>query len=160
MSDTPESLTYLLNAIERLLVQNESDWTMETCYFGIRFGGDTGFLVPRVMSSVEQARATFDVDGNQFVAPKAYVGGHFRRQSDGTITDRTTYPRPQPDPPILSTDVVPDLGDENHVWRGYGKNTRGVIKMRVGPLLTDLNAPSLDDAERLAHRLANCLLAG
>jgi hypothetical protein len=157
MPDTPQSLTDLLDAIERLLVQNEPDWTMETCYFGIRFGDDTGRLVLRVMPLVEQARAAFEFDGNQFVAPKAHTSLYFRRKRDGTITDRTTYPRPQPDPPIESNETLPRLGDENYVWRGYGNNTRGIIKMRVGRFLADLNAPSVEEAERLSRRLAGLL---
>jgi len=151
------TLTGLLDAVERLLVQDESDWALETCYFMVRFGRDTGHLLLRIMPTTEQARSTFQFDGDRFVAPKAHLGGHFKRDSDGTITDRTGKPPPTPDPPIQSNESLPDIGDENFVWRGYGQNTRGVIKLRVGRFLADVNAPSVEDAQRLARRVAALL---
>jgi hypothetical protein len=160
MPDTPQSFPNLLTNVERFLLQGEPDGMLDTCTFGVRFGHDSGRLVLRILPSVEQARATFAMDGHQFVAPTQYTSGYFRRKSDGTITDYTSYPRPQTDPPILSNEALPDLGDENHVWRGYGNSIRGVIKMRVGRFLADLNVPTVDDAERLARRLADGLRAG
>jgi hypothetical protein len=158
MRENSRSLTDLLDSIERLLVQDEADWGLETCYFMVRFGRDSGHLLLRVLPTTEQAQATFRIDGNQFTAPKAHLGGHFKRASDGTITERTwTPPPPPPDPPIQSNESLPDLGDENHVWRGYGQNTRGVMKLRVGRFLADVNAPSIDDTERLAGRVADLL---
>jgi hypothetical protein len=59
MADTPESLSTLLAGIERLLLQDEPDSMLETCYFSVRFGRDTGHLVLRILPTVEQA--TFDV---------------------------------------------------------------------------------------------------
>jgi hypothetical protein len=37
---------------------------------------------------------------------------------------------------------------------------RGVIKLRVGRFLADLNAPAMADAERLARRLADLQSGG
>ena len=70
-----------------------------------------------------------------------------------------TPPRPF-DPPIVSTESLSNLGDENFVWLGYGNNKRGVIKMRTGRFLADLNVPTLEDAERLARRMVDLLRAG
>jgi hypothetical protein len=159
MSDTPQSLATLLANVERLLLHGD-DGMLDTCYFGVRFGHDSGHLVLRILPSVELARSTFEFDGNQFIAPKAHLGGHFRRASDGTITERTWTPPPPSDPPIQSSESLPNLGDENYVWRGYGHNSRGVIKLRVGRFLADLNAPTMADAERLARRLADLLSGG
>jgi hypothetical protein len=65
MPDTPQSLSTLLADIERLLLQGD-DGMLDTCYFGVRFGHDTGRLVLRILPSVELAHSTFEVDGNQF----------------------------------------------------------------------------------------------
>jgi hypothetical protein len=158
MPDTSQSLSTLLAGIERLLLQDEADGALDTCYFGVRFERDTGGLVLRILPSVELARSTFEFDGNQFTAPKVHLG--IRRASDGTITERAWTPPPPPDPPIQSNESLPDLGDENYLWRGYGQNLRGVIKLRVGRFLADLNAPTMADAERLARRLADLLSGG
>jgi hypothetical protein len=160
MPDTPQSFLNLLANIERLLTQGEPDGILDTCYFGVRLGHGSGRVMLKIAPTVEQARGWFAIDGQQFFAPRQHTSGYFHRKSDGTITDYTAYPPPPPDPPILSTESVPDLGDENHVWRGYGTNTRGVIKMRVGRFLADLNMPSIEDAERLARRLADVLRVG
>jgi hypothetical protein len=151
MSDATQSLSTLLADIERLLLQDEPDGMLETCYFGVRFGRDTGHLALSILTTVEQARSTFEFDGNQFVAPKRSV--HVQRR-DGTFTD---YKPPPPDPPIQSNESLPNLGDENYVWRGYGHNSRGVIKLRVGRFLANLNAPTMADAERFARRVVDLL---
>jgi len=140
-----------INAIERLLVPTDADGTLDTCWLGIRFGGDRGHLVLRILPSVELARHTFQVDGNQFTPPTQHVSGSFRRASDGTITERTWNPPPPRKPPIESNESLPNLGDENHVW-GFG-----VIKLRVGRFLANVNAPSIQEAEMLARRVAELL---
>jgi hypothetical protein len=158
MPDTPQSVSTLLAGIERLLLHGEPDAMLDMCYFGVRLGG--GRVILKIAPTVEHARGWFATDGQQFFEPMQYTNASFRRKSDGTITDYTSYARPESKPPILSTESVPDLGDENHVWRGYGNNQRGVIKMRVGRFLADLNMPTVDDAERYARRLADVLRAG
>jgi hypothetical protein len=96
--ENPQSLTDLLETIERLLVESESDWALDTCYFRVRFGPDPGHLLLRITPTVEQARAMFEVDGNQFTAPKVQLGGHFRA-GDGTITRAEWNPPPPPPGP-------------------------------------------------------------
>ena len=157
MPDTSQSLSTLLADIERLLLQDEHG-TLDTCHFGVRFGRDMGYLALSILPTVEQARSTFEFDGNQFVAPKAHLS--VRRASDATIPERAWTPPPPPDPPIQSNESLPNLGDENYVWRGYGHNSRGVIKLRVSRFLANLNAPTMADAERLARRLADLLSGG
>jgi hypothetical protein len=153
MADTPQSLSTLLANVEHLLLHGD-DGMLDTCYFGVRFGRDSGHLVLRILPSIEQACATFANDGNQFVAPKS---SSYVQRRDGTVTN---YKPPQFDPPIPSNESLPNLGDENYVWRGYGHNSRGVIRLRVGRFLADLNVPTMADAERLARRLADLLSRG
>lgn len=157
MPDTSQSLSTLLADIELLLLQDEPDGTLDTCYFGVRFGRDTGHLALSILPTAEQARSTFEVDGNQFVPPKAHLS--VRGASDTTVTERA-WTLPPPDPPLQSDESLPSLGGENYVWRGYGGNSRGVIKLRIGRFLANFNAPTVADAQRLAHRLADLLSGG
>src|SRR5262249_21969652 len=53
--------------------------------------------------------------------------------------------------------IASECGDENFVWRGYGRNTRGVIRLRIGRYLVDVNAPSVEEAQRLAGRVVDLL---
>jgi hypothetical protein len=46
MADTPPSLSTLVANVERLLLHGD-DGMLETCYFSLRFGRDTGYLVVR-----------------------------------------------------------------------------------------------------------------
>jgi hypothetical protein len=148
MPDAPQSLSTLFANVERLLLQDEPDGRLETCHFSVRFGRDTGYLALSILPTVEQARSTFEFDGNRLVAPKSSV---YVQRRDGTVTD---YKPAQFDPPIQSSESLPNLGNENFVWRGYGRNSRGVIKLRIGRFLASLNAPTIADAERLARREA------
>jgi hypothetical protein len=153
MSDAPQSLSTLLANVERLLLQDEPDGMLENRHFSVRFGRDAGHLALSILPTVQQTRLTFEFDGSRFVAPKSvYV-----QRRDGTVTD---YKPPQLDPPIQSSESLPSLGDENDVRRGYGHNSQGVIKLRVGRFLANLYAPTMADAERLARRLADLLSGG
>ena len=114
-------------------------------------------MVLRILPTIEQAAALFRMDGHQFFPPRAHVAGHVPRPNDGTTTDRTGNPPPPPDAPIPGHESVSHLGDENFVWRGYGENTRGVIKLRAGRFLEDVNAPSVAVAKRVARRVVDLL---
>jgi hypothetical protein len=149
MRDTPEFPLSLPDTIERLLLESEPESTLDWCMFNIRLGHDSGYVSLHVLPSADDARTLFARDGNAFVAPKLSL-----QLRDGTVTD---YKPPQFDPPIVSHESLANLGDENFLWRGYGNNKRGVIKMRVGRFLADLNVPTVADAERLARRVVELL---
>ena len=151
MPDTPQVPLNLPATIERLLLESEPESTLDWCMFNIRLGHDSGHVFLHVLPSADDARTLFARDGNAFVAPK--LSSHVQHR-DATVTD---YKPPQFDPPIVSDESLANLGDENFVWRGYGNNKRGVIKMRVGRFLADLNVPTVADAERLARRVVELL---
>lgn len=150
MSESPQPVPNLPATIERLLLNGERGATMDWCTFRVRFDRDSGYVFVRVFDSVADARAAFATHGHRFDAPmpSAHV-----EHADGTIT---YHPPPPPAPPILSNESMPNLADENFVWRGYG-NTRGVIKLRAGRFVADINLPTVDDAERFAHRVVALL---
>lgn len=140
-----------------------NDWTFAA---GQRTGRNVGLVrvpcpvqqglgspVRAKFQSVDEARSAFATHGHRFDAPR--LSTHVEH-ADGTITHS---PPPPPVPPIFSNESVPRLGDENFVWRGYGNNKRGVIKMRVGRFLADFNLPTVEDAERFARRMVHLLTA-
>ena len=94
-----------------------------------------------------------DFDGNRRSNPRSVA--RFAFEDHHEQSRRVTGP--PPDPPIQSNESLPDLGDANYVWRGDGQNTRGVIKVRAGRFLADVNAPSVEETERLARRVADLL---
>jgi hypothetical protein len=151
MPDTPHVPLSLPATIERLLLESEPESTLDWCMFRIGLGRDSGHVWLHVLPTADEAQTLFARDGNAFVAPK--LSSHVQ-QRDGTVTD---YTPPQLDLPILSHESLANLGDENFLWRGYGNNKRGVIKMRVGRFLADLNVPTVADAERLARRVVDLL---
>ncbi len=96
----PDAISTLLTQIEHLLAQGEPGATLDTCYFGVRLGDGAGRLVLRILPTNDSARHRFAIDGNQFTPPQNWTSGGFRRQGDGTITDRTSFPRPEPNLPV------------------------------------------------------------
>jgi hypothetical protein len=101
---------------------------MDLCLFRIRLSADSGHIAVRILPAEEDARSIFASDGDKFIAPVAHLSV---RHTGGSVTVGSP---PAFQPPIASTETLPALGDENHVWRGYGNNARGVLKMRGGPL--------------------------
>jgi hypothetical protein len=108
-----------------------------------RTGADSGNLTLQPCESEEQARASFAISGNEFVAPKASI----RDPRKPVVLD----------PPLISDESLPDLGDENFLWRGYPNNQRGVIKFRVGRIIGQVNAPNVEDAERITREAVELL---
>jgi hypothetical protein len=150
MPDSPRFIANLPNTIERLLLHNERDCSMDLCLFRIRVRDDSGHIGVRILPSEEDARSIFAADGNKFIAPVLHLSV---RHGDGRVTGSPA----EFEPPIVSSETLPALGDENHIWRGYGNNTRGVLKLRVGRFIADLNTPTIEDAERLARHLVELL---
>jgi hypothetical protein len=139
-------------AIERLFVlDGGSEPAASFCWFGGRMNHDSAQVMVRLLPTATDAASVFEHEGDQFIAPRSYVEV---RGADGGY-DRMTLPTAGP--PIPSTESIPDLGDENRLWRGYGSNSRGVIKLRLGRFFAELNAPTVDDAESLARRLVDML---
>jgi len=154
-SDVP-SLAALLNDIVRLIVPNEPKTAGELCFFNIRMDGERGRIVLKIAPTEEQARGWFAVDGHLYHPPTQRTSASFRRTEDGRITDYVSYPRTNPLPePIVSEVSLPALGDENRVWRDHG-----VIKIRVGRFGADIVMPHVEEAERIARHVADVLKTG
>jgi hypothetical protein len=151
MADVPQFIATLPGTIGRLRLQHEPECSMDWCLFRIRVRDDSGHIGVRILPSEEDARSIFASDGDKFIAPVAHLSV---RHTDGSVTGGSP---PAFQPPIVSSETLPALGDENHVWRGYGNNARGVVKLRVGQFIADLNTPTIEDAERLAGHLVELL---
>jgi hypothetical protein len=53
--------------------------------------------------------------------------------------------------PLESHERILGIGEEGFLWRGYGNNERGVVRVRIGRYLIEINAPTVAEAERLAR---------
>ena len=40
---------------------------------------------------------------------------------------------------------------DGFLWRGYDNNERGVVRVRIGRYLIEINAPTVAETERLAR---------
>jgi hypothetical protein len=136
----------LLDALAGLLVGDPTRVSSVQCSLTVSFGTDSGYVRLHGTPSTPAAQATMKRSGNQFTAPKQQVHVQSRDRAP------TLPPPPAFDPPIISTESLPDIGDENFVWRGYNNNSRGFIRLRVG-FLVDINAPSVAEAEGLARHV-------
>jgi hypothetical protein len=135
-------------AIERLFALDGATEPIGTfCWVVGRMNDDSAQVMVRLLPSAMEAASLFEHEGHRFVPPVTYIevpGADGRYGRAG----------PAAGPPIPSTERIPDLGDENHVWRD---GRRGVIKLRLGRCFAELNAATADDAERLARRLVEML---
>ena len=152
MSDMqqPESnRSPLRDALERVLAAQEPEWILARAiahennqFFLLRqkLGGETISLDLNVLRSVAEAVEQFGRSGNQFIAPKLSLS-----------------PSVQFDPPTKAEAEISGLAEENHLWRGYGRNRRGVIKLREGSVIAQVNASSVEEAERFAWHVVDLL---
>jgi hypothetical protein len=150
MSGTAGAPDEVVIALARLVGQTQAEVSLKGCHFDV---GSSGRLSLHVFPTVESAREHFAANGNRFVEPRltAYVTA-----PDGTVAGWTP---PPPKPPILSTESLPDVADQNFIWRGYGKTSRGVVKLQVGRFVASLNVSSVPEAEQLARLVADALRA-
>jgi len=116
-------------------------------FLSLRMHNDTAHLDFQPASSEREAREWMETEGKRFREPVAV--GRIERD-DSPI---------QLPPPIVneSSESISGIGDEANIWRGYGRNTRGVIKFRRGRFVGEVNAPSVEDATVVAKGLASLL---
>jgi hypothetical protein len=100
MPESPQFIANLPDTIERLLLHNERDCSMDWCLFRIRVRDDSGHIAVRILPSEEDARSIFASDGNKFVAPILSV------RHAGSVTGSPA----EFEPPIVSSETLPALG--------------------------------------------------
>jgi hypothetical protein len=61
--------------------------------------------------------------------------------------------------PVMPDASLPNLGDENHVWRQYDERGSSLIKLRAGSLIMQVDGSSFAVAERLARLVAEQMRA-
>lgn len=120
--------------------------SLEHVLLTLRMHNDTAYVSVRQSSTEAEAQEWLDTEGQLFRAPVAIA----RVQGDET----SQLPPPNI---IRSSESIAGIGDGANIWRGYGRNTRGVIKFRQGRFVGEVNAPSVDDAVLVAKGLASLL---
>ena len=148
MVEHPEDF---IAAIERMLRFDAATLAVRHCLFSLSLERDSAHLSIRCARTPAEAEAIFAQEGNQFVAP---VLTSSVRHADGSVSHSgpTDF-----DPPIVSTERLPGVGDDSYLWRGYGNNERGVVRFRVGRFIGQVNAPTVTEASLLAQRVAELL---
>ena len=133
----------VFDQLQRALSAEGINCSLVHILFSVRIHEDTAHLAIQQASSETEARQWMETEGKLFREPVAVL----RNQSD---------PRPVQLPPpnvIESSESIAGIGDAANIWRGYGKNTRGVIKFRRGRFVGEVNAPSVEDATVVAKGL-------
>ena len=131
----------LFDQVQRALTAEGIAASLETLLLVVRMHDDSAHVSIRRAPTDNEAKEWFKADGRRFIEPVA-IG---RVQGD---TEPTVLP---PHRVIESSESLPHIADEAYVWRGYGRNTRGVIKFRRGRFAGEVNAPSVDDAIAVAR---------
>jgi len=70
--------------------------------------------------------------------------------------DPAQFQLPQP---VMPDARLPNLGDENHIWRRYDERGSSLIKLRVDNLIVQVDGSSFEVAERLARLVAEQIRA-
>jgi hypothetical protein len=73
------------------------------------------------------------------------------------IEEQNDSARFQSVPTIQADTILPDLGDENNVWREFGEARSTLIKFRTGNAVVQVAGPDIDISVRLARPLAEHL---
>ena len=137
----------LFDQVQRALTAEGVAASLETLLLVVRMHGDSAHVSIQRAPTDTEAKDWFKANGRRFSEPVAIA----RVQGDPTPT---MLP---PERVIESSESLPNVADEAYVWRGYGQNTRGVIKFRRGRFAGEVNAPSVDDATAVARGLSALL---
>lgn len=122
--------------LQRALRAEGITGSLEHVLLSLRIQNDTAHLSVRQARTDAEARQWFETEGRRFREPVAVL----RKEGDAA-------PVQLPPPQIIeSSESISGIGDGANIWRGYGRNTRGVIKFRRGRFVGEVNAPSVEDA--------------
>jgi len=136
--------------LQRALDAEGINGSIQHVLLSLRMHNDTAHLSVQRATSEDEAREWLETEGRRFREPVA-VGRVVRKDSDDAPV------RLPPSNVIESSESISGIGDGANIWRGYGTNTRGVIKFRRGRFVGEVNAPSVEDAMVTAKGLAALL---
>ena len=137
----------LYDQLQRALDAEGINGSIQHVFLSLRMHNDTAHVGFRQAASDGEAREWMQTAGREFREPVAVAhveGDPSPIQLPPTIVNKSCEP-------------ISGIGDEANIWRGYGNNTRGVIKFRRGRFVGDVNAPSVEDAMIIARGLASLL---
>jgi hypothetical protein len=133
--------------LQRALSAEGIDGSLQHVLLTLRMHNDTAHLSIRHAPSEAEAQQWLETEGRQFREPVAvgYIQGN-------------DAPVQLPPPKVIeSSESISGIDDGANIWRGYGRNTRGVIKFRRGRFVGEVNAPSVKDATVVAKGVAALL---
>ena len=139
----------IYDQLQRALTAEGIDASIEHVLLALRMHNDTVHLSLRQVPSEIDARRWLDTEGRRFREPVLVA-----------LNQRDTAPvRLPPSNVIESSESIAGIGEGANIWRGYGNNSRGVIKFRRGRFVGEVNAPSVEDAMVVAKGLVSLLSA-
>jgi len=142
-----EMTVTIYEQLQRALTAEGVDASIQHILLSLRMHNDTAHLSIRQMPSEADALQWLASEGTRFREP-VLVG--YKQGDDAPVH--------LPPPKIIeSSESISGIGDGAHIWRGYGRNTRGVIKFRHGRFVGEVNAPSVEDATVVAKGLVSLL---
>ena len=137
----------IYDQLQRALTAEGIDGSLEHALLVVRMHNDAAHLSIQRAPSEADARQWLETEGKRFREPVAIL----RKEGDDA---------PAQLPPTKvneSSEAISGIGDAANIWRGYGKNTRGVIKFRRGRFICEVNAPSVEHAMVVSKGLASLL---
>ena len=139
----------IYDKLQQALNTEGIDASIQHVLLSLRMHNDTAHLSVRQMPSEIEAGQWLDTEGRRFREPVLVA----RNQRDNSPLQLP------PSNVIESSESIAGIGDGANIWRGYGSNTRGVIKFRRGRFVGEVNAPSVEDATVVAKGLVSLLSA-
>jgi hypothetical protein len=146
----------LLTSLERIFQAKVPEWKLISAMYPDQSqvysewsdGGDKATIQIASMASPEEATSHLQMFAWHIPLTPSHLADMQR--------DPARFRLPQP---VMPDAKLPDLGDENHVWRQYDERGGSLIKFRVGHLIVQVDGPSFGVAERLARIAAEHMRA-
>ena len=137
----------IYDQLQRALSAEGIPGSIQHVLLSLRMRDDSAHVAFQQAASEKEAREWMQTEGRELRPPVAvaYVEG-----DDAPVQVRRSKV-------IESSETIPGIGDGANVWRGYGTNTRGVIKFRQGRFVGEVNAPSVKEATAVAKGLVALL---
>ena len=152
MSDTNP----LLASLEQIFQEKAPEWTLvnamypnESKIYSEWGDGDSKAIVQIArMSSPEEASSHLQMFAWHIPLTPSHLADMQRDPAQLQLPE-----------PVMPDAKLPNLGDENHVWRRYDERGSSLIKLRVDNLIVQVDGSSFATAERLARLVAEQMRA-
>ena len=146
----------LLNSLQRIFREKAPEWKLVNAgysdeskvYTEWSDGANKAVIQVAAMASPEEASSHLQMFAWHIPLTPSHLADMQR--------DPARFRLPQP---VMPDAELPNLGDENHVWRRYDESGSSLIKLRSGNLIIQVDGSSFEVSERVARFVAEQLRA-